>query len=176
MEEIIKELESSFKDAVPTCDEKLCEAFRNYLVQAVDALKNNDSKFVENDEESIVGTLKTMTDMMISMDLDSIKRQLIVDKNFEKLNFLSNYAWKTAEHILKGNSFEIDLDINEKIEEMKKLESMVEEYNKRQARVLLSEGILDWKYIENPETDMVSLRLGRAMRRLNEEKQEIDEK
>ena len=176
MEQLIEELTENFKQSIPEGETKLIDAFKEYLLKVNDDLKNSDSKFVLKDEESISNVLRRITERLVRSDLRSKKRELLIDENFEKLSMLSGLAKVMAEDILNGKESNIKFDINEKIEEMTSLLDLVEEYNKEQASWLVSEGTLDFKFVENPETNIVSLRLNRIIQAKKARKENFDER
>lgn len=170
MERLIEELTENFKNSIPIEEEMLCQAFNKYLLMAVENLKNSDSKFISKDDESISKVLKSIAERLTKGSLNYKKKELLRDENFEMLSIFSMSANQMAEEILKGKKVEVKFDIDKRIEEMTRLSKLVEEYNKEEATFLLSEGILDLKYVKDPQTDIISLRLGRVARLLNSNK------
>lgn len=170
MERLIEELTENFKNSIPVEEERLCQAFNKYLLRAIENLKNSDSKFISKDDESISKVLKSIAERLTKGSLDYKKKELLRDKNFEMLSTFSMSANQMAEEILKGKKIEVKFDIDKRIEEMTRLSRLVEEYNKEEAALLLSEGILDLKYVKDPQTDIISLRLCRTARFLDSNK------
>ena len=54
----------------------------------------------------------------------------------------------------------MDFKTEEKIQQLKDLLKKVDPNNQEQAKRYVSEGVLDLKFIDNPSTEVVSLRIG----------------
>ena len=68
-------------------------------------------------------------------------------------------AFDSAKQILYDEKIESDFNIKERIEKMQECFKSVKKYNIVLAKKLLSEGILDLLYIENPKTNVKSFRI-----------------
>lgn len=162
--EIILELVARFKLSIPTNEEELAKEFEEYLYSTVKNLENSTNKFVRKDKKSIEDVLKSVTDNLCNLDLELKKQELLFDNNFKKIGEISNTFFELAKFVFEGEEMNIEINAQEKIDEMEKLLSLVEPYNKEEAERLLSEAILDLKFIENPRSNISSIRLGHLIR------------
>ena len=82
------------------------------------------------------------------------------DKYFEMLRKLSLEGMRVAtKYVNDGTVYDV-LEANKKIKELEYLKSKVNDFNKNQAELECSEGILDFSYAAKL-TDLMSLRTGR---------------
>lgn len=157
MEELIEELTKEFKDSISYEEQKeeLTNRFKEVLIDTVKSFKNDNYTELEI-ENSIIRISKRWT----NLEFEEKQSRLLVDTNFGTIMETSQRFYDTAISILLGNDVDINFKISEEIEKLEKLLKKVKPYNKERAKMLTSEGILDLKYIENPNTNIVSLRLG----------------
>ena len=82
------------------------------------------------------------------------------DKYFEMLQKLSLEGMRVAtKYVNDGTVYDV-LEANKKIKELEYLKTKVNDFNKKQAELECSEGILDFSYAAQL-TDLMSLRTGR---------------
>lgn len=167
MDKLIEDWINKFKEKVPKDEEKLVQAFRQYLLNNLEFAKQNPIEPIEQHEEFETLLINRISDRIMNYDIDSIKRQLLIDSNFEQLINKSGELYRIACEKLRGNNAENDINIDKEVEEIIELSKKVEPYNKNEARMLLSEAVLDAKFIKNPNNQGESLRLHRERERLN---------
>lgn len=160
----ISELVKKFKESISQEESELVDRFKEYLQIAIMSIKNNESKFINKDDESIRSVVTKMANDLIYASLETKKRVLIEDKNLIRINEYSNQAYKDATKIVMGDSEAIEYDIDKRIDEINYLLEEVKEYNKDIAKKMVSEIILDLNFIKNPKTGITSLRLGHFIR------------
>ena len=141
----ISELVKKFKESISQEESELVDRFKEYLQIAIMSIKNNESKFINKDDESIRSVVTKMANDLIYASLETKKRVLIEDKNLIRINEYSNQAYKDATKIVMGDSEAIEYDIDI-------------------AKKMVSEIILDLNFIKNPKTGITSLRLGHFIR------------
>lgn len=156
---LIKELAERFRDSIPEGENQLVIEFEKYLYSTVTNMQNSDSPFIRKDIDSIKSLLMKITDVFISYELNVKKQYLLLDESFEKIGKISGKIYKIAQGILNGNEISVDVDEGEKINELNDLLKDVADYNMEQAKLLVSEAKLDIKFIKNPDTNILSLRL-----------------
>ena len=164
LKDLINELVSKFKNKLPEENEKLVEAFEKRLLKILLECKDNNYS-----KDFIVFHLNRITDKLISYNTEQKKQKLLEDENFEKIRTISGEIFNSAINILKKNSNEKSEQQDNKnaINSMKELYNNVEEYNKEEARNLISEAILDLKFIKNPNSEITSFRLAREKKELD---------
>ena len=175
-EEIIKELVEDFTKTIPNSENEIemINSFEKYLYNLIEAI-NNSQDIKEKDEEFIKYVLRYSTEITKELPLIQKKQKLIEDKNFNEIERISIDAFRTVQEIIFGK--EIKKDEKELEEVRQKLKANLErvrEFNKEQAQYLVSEGMLDLYFIENPETNIMSLRTGRYKKQINEIRNKIN--
>lgn len=175
-EEIIKELVEDFTKTIPNSENEreLINSFEKYLYNLIETI-NNSQDIKEKDEEFIKYVLRYSTEITKELPLIQKKQKLIEDKNFNEIERISIDAFRTVQEIIFGK--EIKKDEKELEEVRQKLKANLErvrEFNKEQAQYLVSEGMLDLYFIENPETNIMSLRTGRYKKQINEIRNKIN--
>lgn len=160
----ILELVKKFEESVPKEEAELVDTFKEYLQIAIMSIKNNESKFINKDDESIRSVVTKMANDLIYASLETKKRVLIEDKNLIRIHEYSDQACKDATKIVTGDSEPIEYDVDERIDEINHLLEGVKEYNKDIAKKMVSETILDLNFIKNPKTGITSLRLSHFIR------------
>jgi len=161
MEEIINQLKKEFMESVKGQDERLPDAFEQYMHRAVSNLTKGKTNI---DNDSLERIIKRMGKELIDSSITWKKKTLITDESYDNILYISMKSYEVAQKIIRNEKVEEDIQVKEKIDKMKEYLKTVEEFNKAEARLLVSEGILDLKFIENPKTDITSLRLGKQIR------------
>lgn len=157
--ELIVELSNKFRNTIPEDEDRMTKEFENYLVVSIEELENSDNIFIEKDRATIEAGVRAVAQYLIDADLKIKKQELLVDKNFEEIRKISSQIYNLAKEVLQGNSIVLEFEATKKIQELEKLLSAVEDYNKERAKQLVSETILDLNYISEPKTKISSLRL-----------------
>lgn len=168
--EVIEKLKKEFNESISYSDPELMKEFENYLNRTIKSIKEFQLGGKKFDESSVKPVLESMANRIIAEDIQMKRKDLIKDVNFEKIRQISMKAFTVAQDVLKGKELEEELDIDGEMKKLETLLNSVEEYNKEQARNLVSEAILDLNFIANPNSEMVSLRLGEIIR-LNKSEQ-----
>lgn len=165
--EDIKNFTKQFEKSLDEKSPELIKGFEDYLYSQVNVIKNSKSKFVLKDKNSIKIVLNRVTQEMINCDIDEKKRYLLNDEKFNKIAEISGVLYKMAIEKLQGGDVNVNSQLKQKENEMKELLKSVEEYNKKEAEWLVSEGNLDLNFLVNPDTEFFSLRLGHLKRELD---------
>ena len=110
----ISELVKKFKESISQEESELVDRFKEYLQIAIMSIKNNESKFINKDDESIRSVVTKMANDLIYASLETKKRVLIEEKNLIRINEYSNQAYKDATKIVMGDSEAIEYDIDPK--------------------------------------------------------------
>lgn len=157
MEELIKELAKDFRSSISDEEsgEKLEAEFINVLKEIEKSFENNNYK-----ESRIREILRQITNEWTNLDVEEKQRRLSSDNNFTNIVKISQQAYEMAISILAGKKINLEFQIPQKIEELENMLEKVKTCNKEKAKKLVSEGILDLKFLENPNSDITSLRLG----------------
>ncbi len=164
------------KEIVETIYNSLCEEFqKNIPDEEKEELSNLFKKEIENEcsklsapdsEEEKKIKIRMVTSYekeLCNMSLEYKKEKLIKDEQFEQINYLSLNAYALARKKLNDNeAISVD-DANEKIELLEKMLESVQDFNKPQAKMEVSEAILDLKYASGQVDDIFSLRMGREI-------------
>ena len=166
-ESLINKLVEEFKETIPEGYENLTSLFKKNLYDYINFSRNNSYEFLSK-KENIIRGLNVFASKLISADIETKKRELEEDENFNKIRDISLEGYDAALNILNKKKVEKVTDINQKITKMKKLLNCVKDYNKNVAKELVSEGILDWNYLKNPDTETFSLRIGKKIMELEE--------
>ncbi len=162
LEEFILELTEKFEQVIPKEDEdfeKLKTSFKKDLEESVQMIKESDSEFARKDVKSIKSILNRMANRYFEANIESIKYTLLEDEAFEEVKNISLKIFELAQKKAKGEDIEVNQDLDEEIEKIKQLLSEVKDYNKEEAKKLLSEAIVDKKFIRTKNADVMSLRL-----------------
>ena len=167
-EEDIRYLTKQFEESLEEKDIELIKGFEEYLYSQINVIKNNKSKFVLKDENAIKMVLNRVTQNMINYDINEKKRCLLNDEKFNEIAKISGVLYEMAREKLQGEDVNVSGQLEQKKDEMIELLESVEEYNKKEAKWLVSEGILDFEFLVNPDTKIFSLRLGHIKRELDE--------
>ena len=170
LEGLILKLTTEFENTITEEENKKTEivvAFKNYLYLAVETIQESTSKFISRDLESIKSALNSISNDFKQKDLESIKRILLVDDAFEEIRKKSLEIFKIAQNCMSGNGKVAEIDIENEIKNMDNLFKNVKGYNQKQAKELISEAIVDLKYISHQDERNLSLRLYQFKKRAN---------
>lgn len=169
MKELIEKITDQFKEMIPERNDELIQAFKKMLLQKLEYIKKHPSDCIEEKEKfQKIYIINAAERIFKLVDLDSIKRELIEDKNLNEIRRISlNVFFKTATEKMKDKTIIEDVDTDKEIAKLKELFKYVQPYNQDEARVLLSEAILDAMFIKNPNTSIISLRLSKEKQRAN---------
>lgn len=160
---VIGDLTKEFENTIPNDEDKqeLKQAFEKYLYEYKKVLEKSNINSLDD-------ALKFSANKIMKLPLYNKKQKLIEDESFKEIQKISSKAFELAKNVVTGKREEID---NNSLEEMKnKLKiclNDVREFNKQQASMLVSEGILDLVFVENPKTQLISIRLGKNAIRKN---------
>lgn len=173
LENLIAELTANFERTIQEDNEKneIIEAFRNYLYLAVQTIQESTSKFISKDPESIKSVLNSIARNYENMDIDAIKRTLLIDNAFDEIRKKSLEIFEIAKSNLSGKTNDANIDVENEVKNMQTLLKEVKEYNKEQAQELISEAIIDSGYITNSNEDILSLRLYHFKELMNKDKE-----
>lgn len=162
---VINELVNEFADSIENLEDKkeLTIAFEKYLYNLVKMAEKIDSS-IKDKNKAVEMLLRYSTDNAVKLTLDQKRQMLIKDENFEKIRSISNRAFEMTQEVLAKKITEPN---EQELEEMKNTLNQslkdVKDFNKQQAVWLVSEGILDLNFVENPKTEIMSIRLGRRL-------------
>lgn len=162
LEDLILKLTTEFENTITEEENKKTEivvAFKNYLYLAVETIQESTSKFISKDLESIKSVLTSIANRFDTSDLESVKRDLLVDNAFEEIRQKSVHIFEMAQSCIQNKKKNVEIDRDAEFNNMKNLLKSVKEYNQRQARELISEAILDLEYITSLNDNVLSLRL-----------------
>ena len=159
-EGLVNQLANKFKKSIPETEESLTNDFIKYLYSAIVNLQQRGETKTE-----ITRKISLFAKYIISQDLDEKKHEIVVDDSFEQIRQTSNQLFEMARRVLNGEQVNIDDDIHEKVSKMRGLLSSVKEYNKRQAENFVSEAIIDFNYISNPQSGLMSVRIAHDIKR-----------
>ena len=176
MEELINNLTNKFKEEISK-EKNLVEAFKDKLLQHLEYIKNNPSDIAKDKEKFERMYIINAAEYIMKLpDLDSVKRELIVDSYLEEIKKISkNIIFRTAYQKLNGEETSRDIDIEQEIKKLNKLLKNVEPFNLDEAKMQISEACLDAEYINNPSTNIYSFRLYRAKQELERLKKNNEE-
>lgn len=162
---VINELVNEFADSIENLEDKkeLTIAFEKYLYNLVKMAEKIDSS-IKDKNKAVEMLLRYSTDNAVKLTLDQKRQMLIKDENFEKIRSISNRAFEMTQEVLAKKITEPN---EQELEEMKNTLNQslkdVKDFNKQQAVWLVSEGILDLNFVENPKIEIMSIRLGRRL-------------
>ena len=155
-ENLIDELTEKYKNSIQNIEyeKELVEGLQDYLNKAKDSIDENGNLTVEE-------LLISITNRVMKLPIEYQKQKLLKDEKYNEIQRVSMEAYKMVNNLITGKE---EVDKN-KIPEMKQILNNnieeVREFNKEAAKNLVSEGLLDLMFIENPKTKITSLRLGR---------------
>ena len=157
MEKFIDKLVRDFDESVINEEsrEELTNEYRKNLEKIEKNLRN-----INYEDEKIENIMMGISKEWINLPVEEKKSRLLHDESFYKIILISNEAFNKAKSILLSSAIEKDFDSSKKIHELEEALKNVKSYNKQKAIKLVSEGELDLRFIENPKTEIVSLRLG----------------
>lgn len=157
MEELVNELVRSFEETITNEEEKekLVKNFREMIIATIKSFKEDNYNDADIEER-----MKRISKRWIDLDEEEKRRRLLPANSLGKIMDISNEVYNIAVEKLIGNNVNVEFDISEKIDELENLLKEVESQNLEQAKQFVSEAILDLRFIEKPDTDILSLRLG----------------
>ncbi len=157
---LISKLVEQFKKSTPDDEEELIAGFENYLYTIVRKMKEAKHDSTKEGKQRIEILLNRITKNLSMTNLETKKSRILVDESFEEIRKISDNVFETALRQLESNATtNIDINVEEKIEKIIQLLEEVKSFNKEQAQMLVSETMLDLQFIQNPKTDIKSLRL-----------------
>lgn len=161
MQNLIQTLTQDFKNSIS--DDELKEIL---TIEFKKMLEGTYEKLEEKnyDYDEIEDTLKKISKEWCSLSLEEKQSRLLKDKNFSEILEISKQAYDTAIHIMQGFEIKVAFNIEERETRLRELIKGVKPYNEERAKREVSEGLLDFNFIKNPNTDIVSLRLGHILR------------
>ena len=168
-EKFIDDLTEEFKNTGHKKESNLTQEFKEYITGLVNyAVKKGEPK------DEIIKSITVYARDIARHDIDFIERLIVYDKSFQQINQISNQVFETAKKILNGMNKDENVDFSSQIEVMQEALKSVKKYNIDIAKNLISEAMLDFNYISNPSTQIMSLRLGKEYRnKLKNEEEEI---
>lgn len=153
-----------FSMTIPSDEQILLKNFEKYLFSTIKEIEDSDNKYIKKDKESVIMYLSDIAERLIEIDLESKKQELLKDKNFEKIMNISVGVFHKAKKVVMNGNIEVEeTEITEK--NLINLLGDVKPHNIEKARELVSETILDIRFIKNPNTNVLSLRIGRFMKK-----------
>lgn len=170
--ERIFKLTKEFKGKIPSEDEDyeiLINEFKRYLEDTVQIIKNSDDKFTSKNPETIKLILERTAKRFFMYDIKSIKQTLLKDDAFDSLVTKSLKIFEIAKMKTEKKAIKVEYNVNNEIDEMKKMLESVKDYNQDSAKKILSEAFVDLKFIEEENSDIMSLRMGHFLREKAEE-------
>ena len=159
-EEFVNQLANEFKQSIPENEESLTNDFIKYLYSAIKSLQQRGETKAE-----IKRKISLFSRYIINQDLDEKKHEIVVDDAFEQIRQISNQLFEIARKVLNSEYVNIEDDVSKKVSEMRGLLSSVKEYNRRQAENFISEAIVDFNYINNPQSGIMSIRIAHEIKR-----------
>ena len=135
--------------------EELKTGLKNYLYELKESIENLNS------ELSIEEAFYYNVNKIKALPLVNQEQKLIKDEKLQEIQRTSMKAYEMAHNVIMGNN-EIDKSqLSEMKETLNQSLEGVREFNKQTAQNLVSEGLLDIMFVENPKTGKTSLRIGR---------------
>lgn len=164
--EIIDELVREFADSIKDVNEnkELVNAFEKYLYSMKEIAEKSVGNTGKNDKEKIEFILRYSTENTINLSLEQKKQKILIDENFQKICSISNKAFEIAKEAAVNPPIDINKDeLISMVDTLNHLKENVRDFNKNEAIWLASEGILDLKFVNNPNTKLMSIRLGKVL-------------
>lgn len=163
----VNSLLEEFSKKLPRDEKNLIRNYKEYLDES---LRNIEQTGETIDIQLKKDFLRLKANYIINLpDLDSVKRVIVYDRNFEEITIESGKIFNEACEVLKGNMKKSSINLEEKIKKLEEILGEVKEFNFEQARLLISEASLDKNYIENPSTNILSFRLSRMKKMIEKE-------
>lgn len=161
MENLIKKLTQDFRDSIT--DDELKESLTTEFKKMLEKIQK---KFEGNNynHSEIEIKLKKITEEWCNLELEEKQSRLFKDENFGEILQISEQAYQDAIRTLQGFETNMTFNVEEKEQRIKELLKKVKPYNEKAAKRYVSEGLLDLNFIKNPNTEIVSLRLGHIKR------------
>jgi len=162
MENVIKMIYEKVKDVLllnveERYKEEMARKYLDYLYKTYSSTNFDDYEL----DKVINFIVKAETNQWENVPVSYKLRRFIDDKNYEKVQIISNKGYVFAkEKIEKGASSIISKkEANDNCELLINLLPLVKDFNKQEAKQLVSEGILDFHYASS-NVDIISLRIG----------------
>ena len=155
-EVLINNIAEEYKNSLQNVynSEELKTGLKNYLYELKESIENLNSKLSIEEAYYNVNKIK-------ALPLVNQEQKLIKDEKLQEIQRTSMKAYEMAHNVIMGNN-EIDKSqLSEMKETLNQSLEGVREFNKQTAQNLVSEGLLDIMFVENPKTGKTSLRIGR---------------
>lgn len=156
-EVLINNIAEEYKNSLQNVynSEELKTGLKNYLYELKESIENLNS------ELSIEEAFYYNVNKIKGLPLVNQEQKLIKDEKLQEIQRTSMKAYEMAHNVIMGNN-EIDKSqLSEMKETLNQSLEGVREFNKQTAQNLVSEGLLDIMFVENPKTGKTSLRIGR---------------
>ncbi len=156
-EVLINNIAEEYKNSLQNVynSEELKTGLKNYLYELKESIENLNS------ELSIEEAFYYNVNKIKALPLVNQEQKLIKDEKLQEIQRTSMKAYEMAHNVIMGNN-EIDKSqLSEMKETLNQSLEGVREFNKQTAQNLVSEGLLDIMFVENPKTGKTSLRIGR---------------
>ena len=156
-EVLINNIAEEYKNSLQNVynSEELKTGLKNYLYELKESIENLNS------ELSIEEAFYYNVNKIKELPLEHQEQKLIRDEKLQEIKNTSMKAYELAHNVMMGNN-EID---KSKLSEMKETLTQslegVRIFNRKTAQNLVSEGLLDIMFVENPKTGRTSIRIGR---------------
>lgn len=163
IQEIIDEFSRRFIEVCPNGNTKLINEYEIHLRNLIEAILSSSKPNMKKDEETIKSLLESDLKFIKSCTEKEIEDILIKDKHYEDIRKCSGELFSLARKVVMGQNIEqaeID-ELNKRLSTLEYSTTQVRNHNKDRAEKLYSEAIADLHYIEHPQTEVTSLRLGR---------------
>ncbi len=163
IQEIIDEFSRRFIEVCPNGNTKLINEYEIHLRNLIEAILSSSKPNMKKDEETIKSLLESDLKFIKSCTEKEIEDILIKDKHYEDIRKCSGELFSLARKVVMGQNIEqaeID-ELNKRLSTLEYSTTQVKNHNKDRAEKLYSEAIADLHYIEHPQTEVTSLRLGR---------------
>lgn len=158
---LISDLVKSFESSMPESEKDMAKDFEKYLNMKLNILEK--SELTKNkDPKTIEKTLVYVAEKISQMSLEDVKREIVIDESLIKIKKSSAKLFELAKNVQRGEKITINSkDLENYVVILNEELKNVKQFNKKQAGNLVSEGILDYQFIKNPQTSITSIRLGK---------------
>ena len=151
----IKKILAAFKESVsnePDAEE-LFSLFKEKVKSVYEFCKDNGAS-----EEVAYRMVNSRLGYYVQMSTQDKRRNLIKDPNIDKIRHISNKVYRIAENTVHGKEFGKKIDLHKLENRLGHISGEVKDFNKSEAKRLISETLLDVNYI-NGKRNISSLRL-----------------
>ena len=160
--DLADKLTEQFKRSLASDEQDLVGAFRNYLLLHIEGDSKSNLRF---SNDIIASSMMQTTNDFMEYPSDIKRKLLLKDDALEEIKKISGMAFSEAQLVLfesKNTSLSKEqIDLKQK--EILNLLGKVQPYNKEEAKMIVSETILDLNLLANPKSEVLSLRLGRFL-------------